>query len=333
LSSSRTAALLPNGTSSVSAENDPRLERLIESGGAEPELERLLADVAAPVIRRVVARHYRAGDATCDTGDLASAINLRLLHKLRRVPSSPSEAIEDLDNYVATLSYNVVNDYLRRRFPERARLKNRLRYTLTHDPRLALWYTRVGFAAGLREWKGSRDAAASTLDPARATRAMRDRERPADALQAAFAAAGGPVDFETLIDYAAELWGVADNAPVELDGIAGDLRAAPLQLERRELLGSLWREISDLRPMQRKALLLNLRDDEAGNVLALLVLTGIARFDEIAAALELPGAALADLWNELPLDDLRLASLLGVTRQQVINLRKSARERLRRRVR
>jgi hypothetical protein len=40
----------------------------------------------------------------------------------------------------------------------------------------------------------------------------------------------------------------------------------------------------------------------------------------------------ANLWNELPLEDASIASLLGVTRQQVINLRKSARERLTRRM-
>ncbi|HUR82071.1 MAG TPA: hypothetical protein VM733_15000, partial [Thermoanaerobaculia bacterium] len=84
---------------------------------------------------------------------------------------------------------------------------------------------------------------------------------------------------------------------------------------------------------QRKALLLNLRGEDEPNVIALLILTGTAKFDDIAAAREMSGQELAELWNELPLDDLRIAAALGVTRQQVINLRKSARERLRRRLR
>jgi hypothetical protein len=41
---------------------------------------------------------------------------------------------------------------------------------------------------------------------------------------------------------------------------------------------------------------------------------------------------LAAIWEELPLDDQAIASILGVTRQQVINLRKSGRERLQRRM-
>ncbi len=38
------------------------------------------------------------------------------------------------------------------------------------------------------------------------------------------------------------------------------------------------------------------------------------------------------LWNDLPLEDSSIAELLGATRQQVINLRKCARERLERRM-
>jgi hypothetical protein len=40
----------------------------------------------------------------------------------------------------------------------------------------------------------------------------------------------------------------------------------------------------------------------------------------------------AEIWNHLPLDDNRIAEILNLTRQQVINLRKSARERLARRM-
>ena len=65
---------------------------------------------------------------------------------------------------------------------------------------------------------------------------------------------------------------------------------------------------------------------------SLIVLTGIALFDDLAAVLEMSPEALAAIWNDLPLDDLRIASMLQVTRQQVINLRKSARQRLERRM-
>ena len=49
---------------------------------------------------------------------------------------------------------------------------------------------------------------------------------------------------------------------------------------------------------------------------------------QIAELLERSPQEFHGLWNRLPLDDLSIAQLLGLTRQQVINLRKSARERL-----
>jgi hypothetical protein len=42
--------------------------------------------------------------------------------------------------------------------------------------------------------------------------------------------------------------------------------------------------------------------------------------------------AFGELWNELPLEDTRIAVILRITRQQVINLRRSARDRLARRL-
>jgi DNA-directed RNA polymerase specialized sigma24 family protein len=314
--------------------NDPRLGPLIESGGSDAEVERLLVEVAAPVVRGIVGRYFRgAGDSAGDAADLESAINLRLLVKLRRIATLASPGVEDLDSYIATVSYNVVNDHLRRRYPERTRLKNRVRYLLMRDPRLALWTAPAGLVAGLKEWSGSAAAVTAVpLDPADATRPMRDRGDPAGALHALLEAVGTPVSLEALIDHLAVLWQV-DLGPREVDDQpAAEPHTEPLHLENRELLRALWREIEQLRPMQRKALLLNLRDDETVNVVSLVVLTGTAKFDAIAGALDMSPEQLADIWNDLPLDDLRIAALLNVTRQQVINLRRAARDRLRRRL-
>jgi hypothetical protein len=65
----------------------------------------------------------------------------------------------------------------------------------------------------------------------------------------------------------------------------------------------------------------------------LFPLTGVATVQQIAAALEFPLGHLAELWNSLPIDDERIAGLLQISRQQVINLRKAARARLGRRLR
>jgi hypothetical protein len=65
----------------------------------------------------------------------------------------------------------------------------------------------------------------------------------------------------------------------------------------------------------------------------LIASAAIASVRKIAAALEWPAEDFANIWPRLPLSDLDIAQRLAVTRQQVINLRQAARQRLARRIR
>jgi len=130
----------------------------------------------------------------------------------------------------------------------------------------------------------------------------------------------------------AELWLVTEAETVDGEAAVDPSPDPTQQIEQRQYLQSLWREIRELRVSQRRALMLNLRDSEGINALSLFAFVGVATFDEIAAALELEVSRLAELWPRLPLSDLLIAEMLGVNRQQVINLRRSARERLNRRM-
>jgi len=296
----------------------------------EGEIESLIVQEAAPIAQRIVRSHGAAeGMAAAEVEDVLATVSLRLVVKLRAASESVEHAIEDFSKYVAAVTYNALADSLRRRFPERARLKTLLRYVLTHDARLALWTTEGGPVCGLVAWRG-RDAVEEPLDLTRPTRRMLVRERPGDALADLFQQTGRPLSLAALVGAMAELWKVVDREPVQLDA---EPATAPAPLfETRGLLRSLWSEIRQLRPMQRRALLLNLRDDESVNLVALLVAGGIAAAPDLAAALEMSAEELSAIWNDLPLDDRRIAEILGLTRQQVINLRKSARERLARRL-
>ena len=102
-------------------------------------------------------------------------------------------------------------------------------------------------------------------------------------------------------------------------------------MDLRASLAHLWGEIGELPPNQRMALLLNLRDQSGDSALRLFPALGIASIRQIAGAMELDANEMALLWPRLPLDDLELAQMLQLSRQQVINLRKSARQRLARR--
>ena len=146
---------------------------------------------------------------------------------------------------------------------------------------------------------------------------------------------------DDLLRTVADLLGVKDQPVVATSGPGGagdmedrlpDASANVLtEVERRLYLQRLWSEIIQLPLRQRIALLLNLRDEQEG-VLALFPLTGLVSIRQLAETVAMTAEQFARLWNELPLEDEAIATRLGVTRQQVINLRKSARARLARRV-
>ena len=105
------------------------------------------------------------------------------------------------------------------------------------------------------------------------------------------------------------------------------------QVDLKIYLEKLWKEIKELPQRQRAAVLLNLKDAQGNSMIEMFPITGVASLREISAALEMGAREFAALWNDLPIDDNSIANRLGLTRQQVINLRKSARDRLARRMR
>jgi hypothetical protein len=149
---------------------------------------------------------------------------------------------------------------------------------------------------------------------------------------------GAPIELDALVNTVAELQGIKDQvAPGTRDDdeesalaterLADNRTNIATELEQRLYLQRLWAEILELPVRQRSALLLNLKI-EGESVITLLPLIGIASVRQIAEAVAIPAEQFAELWNELPLEDAVIARQLKVTRQQVINLRKSARERL-----
>ena len=314
--------------------NDPLLHPLIEADEEEVR-ENVIASVAAragEVVQRVLRRFHGQLDRE-DAADVSSTVMLRLVRRLRELTSSDTASIGNLDDFVATLTYNASYDLLRRRYPERTRHKNRLRYVLLHDERLAMWDGPAGMLSGLASWRGVNEAASNpSLSRDDATPRMLDRHATADALLEIFNWNGQPLLLNDLARVTAELWLVAEQEFVDVSEAADAGRDPTVQIEHRQYLERLWREIRDLRTTQRQALMLNLRDSDGMNAVALLIFTGIATFDAVAAALEMEPARLTALWPRLPISDLEIAEMLGMQRQQVINLRRAARERLSRRM-
>ena len=306
------------------------LRAMQDDASRERAIETLLLQHAQTVVMRILARNRSCVPAE-DADDIVSTVHLRVFRRLQQ--PLDQEPIASFADYVAMITYNVINDYLRRRYPNHTRLKNRVRYVLAHDARFARWETKCGITAGLAAWQGREPSNAPIQANDVTSATTRDSNNSANAIAAIFAHAGAPMLLDDLVQVLAELWNVTDATPRE----HGELRAVEsespaAQYEAKQYLGMLWAEVRELRAPQRAALLLNLRDHDGRNALVLLLLAGIATIAQIAAAVGLDLEKLNKIWNELPLDDATIAVMLGGTRQQVINLRKAARERLSRRM-
>lgn len=345
-------------------QSDPLLLPFVRAEeGAESErlLAALIAEHAEPIVNRIVGYKVRA-----EAEDVRAEVMLQLVRRLYSFHTDHAERpIRDFGAYVAATAYNACDRYISRKYPQRRRLKNGLRYLLTHRPGFALWQTGAGaWVAGPHEWRAGashlegelgREGAGKRLqqlrdDPRVFARGrdlntdLSDQKNAYELLSAVFSWAAEPVELNLLTGVIAEWWGVTDEiVEVEADGREGedargvqliDTRPEPsAEAERRAYLERLWREVVVLPPRQRAALLLHLRDEQGRTCIDLWTLTGVANAVAVAEALGMSVEEFAELWNELPLDDNRIAARLGLTRQQIINLRKSARERLSRRMR
>jgi hypothetical protein len=154
-------------------------------------------------------------------------------------------------------------------------------------------------------------------------------------LQCFFQWAKSPIRLDDLVSVVAEICREKDQPDEPLEAVM-NLPISALSfdtvLEQQRILAIVWQEICQLPLRQRAALLLNFTDARSRELISLLPYTRTATIEQIANVLEMPAADFAKLWNDLPLDDLTIAKFLGATRQQVINLRKCARERLERRM-
>jgi DNA-directed RNA polymerase specialized sigma24 family protein len=284
-----------------------------------------------------------------DTEDVVAGALLQLSERLWSLREEGRAPIESFAGYVVTTGQNACHAFLRRRHPERARLRSRLRYLLTHDPQLALWEGAAGALCGLAAWRGSPASGEASRRIGEMQGHVAARAGPGSDAQAfvrlvrdLLARAGGPCRVAEVAAILEDILGVASGLTSRSEGLrhdAGEVTVASTDpspgdvVEQRDTLERLWAEIRLLPRHQRAALLLNLRDGAGRGMIGLLPLIGLATQAEIAGVLDVPVARLEEIWDELPVEDEWIARELGVTRRQVINFRKCARERLWRRTR
>jgi RNA polymerase sigma factor (sigma-70 family) len=334
---------------------DPLLRGFVDATNeedAERHLEWLLDRHLRPLLRKIVARKLSGPNARNqstaeDLEDVVGDAILLLLKRLRAMRREAESApIESLEGYAAAVAYSACAHRLRRKYPERSRLKNRLRYLLVRNRQFAVWEVPSGECyCGPSAWR-DRTPDQPMKEKLRCMEQTPDdwpsswtRQLPADGadprplIADIFDRIGGAIELDRLVGLVASIWRI-DRAPQIVgtaDAVADAGSSPDVSLEQRRHIERLWDEIQRLPLRQRVALLLNLRDRTGAGMLWILPVTGVASMRAIAKTLEMPVGELAELWRRLPIDDAALAERLGCTRQQVINLRMSARKRLRNR--
>jgi hypothetical protein len=159
--------------------------------------------------------------------------------------------------------------------------------------------------------------------------ALVEQADPSPIIAEVFEAVGGPVRLDDLVALIAAVWRIGRSpSAVERAPYSSRENNPEAAIDSRRLVEQTWDEVRQLPIRQRVALLFNLRDTAGAGMLWIFAVTGVASIRTIAETLEISAEELAGLWKELPIDDATIAARLGCTRQQVINLRMSARKRL-----
>lgn len=320
----------------------------------EALLSDLIPNKAMPLIETVIGSKLNvySGQVTGqredqEFDDLCHEAATNLIAYLNDLRQGQTETtIRVLEDFVAKIAFNVFNNFLRRKYPRRHSLKKRIEYLLRTREEFDSWKDGHQKLAGYARWKGrprsqnQNEVLADLRHDARAFVAERADGQSVDQLPLQwlltnlFDWVGEPIELDLLVDVTARVQRIVDvpgdEEPAEFENL-GQSDNTLTQLEQRQYLKKVWSEILLLPSKQRKALLLNLKDGVG--VIDNLPLCQIASPVEIARALEMTLDELALLWDRLPLSDAEIAKVLETDPQKIANLRKTARERLERKMR
>lgn len=350
----RLAALSKQKMNDASEKNGSHLFNDFLEADSDENARRLLAKLHKDVIRPLVSSTLRKklrvplsvidfSSANQDALDLQADVELSILDRLTKLRSNGGQdRIQNFDAYVRAGAKNSFNQLLRRRYPVRTSLSNQLRYILTRKPGLSIAKNSEDKWICGPDDLGDIDGVQTEPDLPEYETIAADlpskmvNGRLSDLVTALINIYGRPVALERLIEDVFRLRGLQEPKMVEVEAARDSTTQYGSEqgskLEQREFLERLWVEVRHLPLLHKRALLLNLSDAKGGSAIFEFPLLGIASIRRIAEAIEMDADEFAELWGSLPLSDNEIAKRYDLTRQQVINLRHSARSTLKRRM-
>src|SRR5215204_3371412 len=147
---------------------DALLEPLLSATSdeqADEVLSKVISVHAEPVIKGVIRFKLRFNSyqetQRAEANDIHQDVVLQLVSQLQRFRKLPTaHPITDVRGMAAIIAHRTCARWMRRQFPERHALKNRLHYLMTRQRGFALWNDQNGkMFAGFAAWQGVRKAA------------------------------------------------------------------------------------------------------------------------------------------------------------------------------
>lgn len=320
-------------------------------------LDELLLAHAAPVVRQALRRRLGfyvdqrgTNPHNQDAEDLYQEIIAKIvqaLHDLRN--TSATASIQNLKQYVSRIATNACNDVLRTKSPARARLKNNLRFLLTHHRDFAVWKSEGETLSGFALWRDSSKSVSSQkqlfdledrLANFRSTHFLGEnlKQVPLTRIVAElFQWIGSPVELDELVNLLATLLDVKDLPVESIDEhtlayvearIVDSNVSSGSRLEEHALLTSLWQAMRELTTEQRDVFLLGFEDQSGRDLFTVLLEAEVVTFRELAQELDRSSDSIVGLWPKMPMDDAAIAAELKTTRAQVYKWRFRALQRL-----
>src|SRR4026209_74799 len=178
---------------------DTLLEPLLNATSdehADELLSQLIAGHAEPVIKGVIRFKLRFNShqetQRAEADDIHQDVMLQLVGQLQRFRKLPETyPITDVRGMAAIIAHRTCARWMRRQFPERHALKNRLHYLLTRQRGFALWDDENGRSlARFAVWQPQKKAPVRNLSDVAAH--MRKAQELAETFAIIFDYAGGP---------------------------------------------------------------------------------------------------------------------------------------------
>lgn len=304
-------------------------------------LDELLTLHVAPIVRQVL--RLRLGlyvsargvnESNPDAQDLYQDAITRMIEVLQSDPRSLA-TIENFERYVGRVVSNVCVDFLRSKYPARARLKDGLRDLFRRHTDLVSWQHGDEIVCGFAAWRNTGKPAVSDYDvetKMNAFLAARFADQDVKAVPLSrvvteiFDWRGEPVQIDVLVRMVAYVRDIREQEIQSWDDhVAADFelkfrrgtRSVDADVETNEVLGRLWSILKRLPPKQRDGFVLRFHDDAGRDLFTVLLAAGIADWKDLAEGLGRSVTDLARLWTQMPMDSTTAARELRTSRENV----------------